>query len=154
MIGQTISHYRIIELSQFRRVVAAAVVVLLASSLSEAKQEVWVEVRSPNFIVVSNAGEKQARKAALQFEQIRAVFRQSLEVANKYPGPSVTVLAAKDEGTMRELLPEYWVKGHTHPAGLFAIRLNQYYAAVELDAQGSPYETFYHEYYHSAFPSR
>jgi TonB family protein len=150
MIGQTISHCRIIELSQFRRVVAAAFVVLLASSLSEAKQEVWVEVRSSNFIVVSNAGEKQARKAALQCEQIRAVFRQSLEVANNYPSPFVTVLAAKDEGTMRELLPEYWVKGHAHPAGLFASRLHQYYAAVELDSQGSnPYETFYHEYYHS-----
>ena len=149
-MGRTISHCRIIELSQCRSVVAAALVVLLASSLSEGKQEVWVEVRSSNFIVVSNAGEKQARKAALQCEQIRAVFRQSLAVANNYPSPFVTVLAAKDEGTMRELLPEYWVKGHAHPAGLFASRLHQNYAAVELDAQGSnPYEIFYHEYYHS-----
>ena len=150
MMGRTTSHCHIIELSQFGRVVAAALVVLLASSLSEGKQEVWVEVRSSNFIVVSNAGEKQARKAALQCEQIRAVFRQSLAVANNYPSPFITVLAAKGEGTMRELLPEYWVKGHAHPAGLFASRLHQYYAAIELDAQGSnPYEIFYHEYYHS-----
>ncbi len=137
-------------MSQFRRAVAAAVLVLLVSSVSEAKHEAWVEVRSANFVVVSNAGEKQARKAALQFEQIRAVFRQSLTVASTHPSPFVTVLAAKDENTMRELLPEYWVKGHAHPAGLFASRVNSYYAAVQLDAQGSnPYETFYHEYYHS-----
>ena len=135
---------------RFRRVVAAAIGALLASSVCEAKQESWIEVRSPNFVVVSNAGEKQARKAALQFEQIRAVFRQSLQNVNKHPSPVVTVLAVKDEGSMRELLPEYWTKGHSHPAGLFAGSLIQLYAAVELDAQGSnPYEAFYHEYYHS-----
>src|SRR5271167_4067842 len=99
-----------------RNVVAAVVIVFLVSSLSQAKHETWIEVRSANFVVVSNAGEKQARKAALQFEQIRAVFRQSLAVAKNYPSPFVTVLAAKDENTMRELLPEYWAKGHAHPA--------------------------------------
>jgi len=133
-----------------RRVVAVAVAILVVSSLAEAKHETWIEVRSTNFVVVTNAGEKQARKSALQFEQIRAVFRQSLAVAKEYPSPFVTVIAAKDESTMRELLPEYWVKGHVHPAGLFSSRLNNYQAAVQLDAQGSnPYETFYHEYYHS-----
>ena len=133
-----------------RRVVAVAVAVLLVSSLAKAKHETWIEVRSTNFVVVSNSGEKQARKAALQFEQIRAVFRQSLAVANEYPSPFVTVLAAKDENTLRELLPEYWVKGHAHPGGIFVAYLNNYQAAVQLDAPGSnPYESFYHEYYHS-----
>ena len=137
-------------MSQCRRAVVAAVVVFLVPSLSEAKRDAWVEVRSSNLLVVSNAGEKQARKAASQLEQIRAVFRQSLEGASKHPSPIVTVLAVKDESSMRELLPEYWVKGHSHPAGLFASRLNNYQAAVQLDAPGSnPYETFYHEYYHT-----
>jgi TonB family protein len=123
---------------------------LLASSVCQAKHENWVEVHSPNFIVVSNAGEKQARKAALQFEEIRAVFRQSLPVARNHPSPVITVLAVRDEGSMRELLPEYWSKSHSHPAGMFAAQLNQFYAAVQLDAPGTnPYETFYHEYYHT-----
>ncbi|MGA8150947.1 MAG: TonB family protein [Terriglobales bacterium] len=137
-------------MSPYRRVVAVAVVVLLVSSFSEAKHETWVEIRSANFVVVSNAGEKQARKAALQFEQIREVFRESLQGVTKSPSPVVTILAVKDQGSMRELLPEYWASGHAHPAGIFFAGLNQYFAAVELDAQGSnPYETFYHEYYHS-----
>jgi hypothetical protein len=61
------------------RPLTAFLVTLLAVSIlfpfqpSGAKQE-WVEVRSPNFIVVSNAGEKEARKTAVHFEQIRAVF--------------------------------------------------------------------------------
>jgi hypothetical protein len=131
---------------------------LLLTPLSHAKHENWVEVRSPNFIVVSNAGEKQARKAAVQFEQIRVAFRQTIAMAADHPTPVVTILAVKDEASMRDLLPEYWAKGHSHPAGLFASRINQFYAAVRLDAQGvdprlsryiNPYETFYHEYYHA-----
>jgi len=137
-------------MSGFRRAAVVAIASALICSLSQAKQQAWVEVRSPNFIVVSNAGEKAARKAAAQFEQIRTVFRQSLSGVSKHPSPLVTVLAVKDEGSMRELLPEYWAKGRAHPAGLFAGRLNQLYAAVELDARGAtPYETFYHEYYHA-----
>jgi len=34
----------------------------------------WIEVRTPHFIIVSNAAEDEARNAALQFERMRAVF--------------------------------------------------------------------------------
>ncbi|MBV8051332.1 MAG: TonB family protein [Acidobacteriaceae bacterium] len=105
---------------------------------------------------MSNAGEKQARKAAVQFEQIRAVFRETIVAARDHPSPMVTILVVKDENSMRDLLPEYWAKGHSHPAGLFISRLNLFFAAVQLETQGgtfipgrSPYEAFYHEYYHA-----
>jgi len=137
-------------MGRFCRAVSFFGMAFLFTCLCQAKQQEWVEVRSPNFIVVSNAGEKQARKAAIQFEQIRAAFRESLENAKKHPSPLITILAVKDESSMRELLPEYWAKGHSHPTGFFAALLNQFYAAVELDAPGSnPYENFYHEYYHT-----
>jgi len=124
--------------------------ILSAHHLLAEKQEVWVEVRSPNFIVVSNAGEKEARKTAIRFEQIRAVFRNSLSVASAHPSPIITILALKDENGLRALLPDLWVKGHVHPAGMFGNWMNQYYAAINLQAQGSnPYQTLYHEYYHS-----
>ncbi|MGH9575758.1 MAG: tetratricopeptide repeat protein [Candidatus Acidiferrales bacterium] len=110
----------------------------------------WVEVRSPHFVVVSNAGDKDARKAAVQFEQIRAVFREALPVRQSGAGPVVTILAVKDDKSLQELLPDYWTKGHAHPAGLFVSAMNQFYIAVDLDAEGTnPYETIYHEYYHS-----
>ncbi|HKN60862.1 MAG TPA: DUF1570 domain-containing protein, partial [Candidatus Acidoferrales bacterium] len=60
------------------------------------------------------------------------------------------ILAVKDEQSMRELLPDYWTKGHAHPGGLFMYRMNIYFAAVQLDEQSeNAFETFYHEYYHS-----
>ena len=116
-----------------------------------ARHEVWFEARSPHFVVVCNAGEKQARKTAQQFEQIRSVFREYIVIANGHPSPVITILAVKNENSMRALLPEYWAaKGHTHPAGIFFYNLGQSEAAVQLDAQGpNPYEGIYHEYYHS-----
>lgn len=137
---------------------AAALTAALAVALSLAlagpaladKHENWVEARSPNFIVVCDAGEKKARKTAVQFEQIRAVFREALPIASAHPSPVITILAVKDANSMRKLVPEDWVKGHAHHSGWFAFAMDQYYAAVELDASGdNPYETLYHEYYHS-----
>jgi len=123
---------------------------LLASPAAGAKHDNWVEVRSPHFIVVSNAGEKQARKTAQQFEQIRTLFQSSLAVAQGHPTPVITILAMKDEKSLSEVLPEYWTKGHMHPAGWFAYRMDQFYIALNLDAQGeNPYQVVYHEYYHS-----
>ena len=122
----------------------------LVTPIAGAKHETWFEARSPNFIVVCNAGEKQARKTAIRFEQIRAVFRRELELASKHESPVITILAVKDEDSMKALLPEYWVKGHAHPAGIFLDNMNQYFAAIQLDAPGSnPYDTIYHEYFHS-----
>ena len=124
--------------------------ILGAAYLPGAKHEIWFEARSPNFIVVSNAGEKQARKTAIRFEQIRAVFRRSLEFANKQESPVITILAVKDEESVKSLLPEYWAKGHAHPAGIFIDNTNLYFAVVQLDAPGlNPYTTIYHEYFHS-----
>ncbi len=111
----------------------------------------WVEARSANFIVISNAGEAQARKIASQFEQIRSLFRDSLPYAQASASPTITILAVKDEDSLRELLSEYWAeKGRAHPAGIFVNRQYQFQVALDLNARGdNPYEGLYHEYYHS-----
>ncbi len=128
----------------------AALWILPAAPLQGARHDAWVEVRSPNFIIVSNAGEKQARKTAIQFEQIHTLFREGLAVAQGHPSPVITIFALKDEKSLGDLLPDYWTKGHMHPSGVFAYGLYQYYAAVNLEAQGTnPFATMYHEYYHS-----
>jgi tetratricopeptide (TPR) repeat protein len=135
-----------------RHIRSVVVIVLFAvvSSASFAAKSPWVEVRSPNFTVVSNAGEKQARNTALQFELIRSVFRQSVKGADAHPNPVVTVLAVKDPASVRELLPEYWTNGRPHPLGAFISRFNQFFAVVDLSAHGpNPYRTLYHEYYHA-----
>jgi len=128
---------------------ACGIALLCAPALA-AKEQSWVEVRSPHFIVISNAGEKQARETAIHLEQVRTFFRQVITVAQNAPSPTIIVFAVKDENSLRDLLPEYWAKGHGHPAGIFLGGFYQFYAAVELDAPGgNPYLPIYHEYYHS-----
>jgi Tfp pilus assembly protein PilF len=130
--------------------ICATLWILPSAPMRAARHDAWVEVRSPNFIIVSNAGEKQARRTAIQFEQIHTLFRDGLAVAQDHPSPVITIFALKDEKSLSELLPDYWTKGHMHPSGVFAYGLYQYYAAVNLEAQGTnPFATMYHEYYHS-----
>lgn len=114
-----------------------------------AAEKPWLEVRSPHFVVVSNAGEKQARRVAGQFEQIRAVFQKGWKVRVD-PGQPFLILAVKDEKSLRELLPEFWeTPGRTHPAGYFQGGPEKHYAALRLDARGdNPYHVLYHEYMH------
>src|SRR5665213_19541 len=133
------------------RLVALAALILAAVSSAQAKDEKWIEARSPNFIVVTNAGASQARNTAIQFEQIRSLFRGSFDFAKDQATPVITVLAAKDENTLRGLLPEYWAtKGHTHPAGIFLDSTYQLQVAVQLYGEGdNPLRPIYHEYYHS-----
>jgi tetratricopeptide (TPR) repeat protein len=135
----------------FSALALLAGIALSARPVRAADRNKWVEVRSPNFIVVSDGSEADARKVAQQFEQVRALFRESLVYARSHPSPVITILAAKDENSLRELLPEYWeTKGHTHPAGIFLDAYDQFQVAIALDAHGdNPYETIYHEYYHS-----
>jgi len=79
----------------------------------------WIEVRSPNFIVVTNANQSQGRRTAYQFEMIRAVFRDFFGMTGKSLEPPITIIAAKDEKTLKALLPEFWEKkGLAHPAGV------------------------------------
>jgi hypothetical protein len=124
-------------------------------SLCKAKDSSWIEVQSRHFVVITDAGEKKGRATALQFEQIRTFFEQSLAVAAQRPIPPVTIFAVKNEDAMRKLLPEYFAggffpSGQVRPAGVFFHYKDRYFAIVELDTQRSGhFETLYHEYYHA-----
>lgn len=116
----------------------------------------WIEVRSPNFIVVTNANEHQGRRTAFQFEMIREVFREFFGQTGKSQEPPITIVAAKDEKTLKELLPEYWEKkGSVHPAGIYLDTADSgaNYIGLRLDVSldqdaYEPFEPVYHEYVH------
>jgi len=114
----------------------------------------WIELRSPNFIVVTNAGERQARRTAYQFEMIRAVFREYFGQKQESNEQPVMILAAKDENTLKGLIPEYWAqKGAAHPAGMYLGGSDADYIVLRLDVSLNqqayePFEPVYHEYVH------
>jgi tetratricopeptide (TPR) repeat protein len=128
-----------------------SVLTLLPAARLAAAKDVWIEVRTPNFTVISNAGEKEARKIADQFEQIREVFHSAFPTLRTEIGKPVVIFAVKNEESLKLLLPEYWeTKGHTHPAGIYVPGEAEHFVAVRTDTQGeNPYEIVYHEYTHA-----
>lgn len=114
-------------------------------------KESWVEVRSPHFVVASNAGESQARHVAQEFEEIRGVFQTGFSKLRVDPGKPIVILAAKNENTMKELLPGEWeVKGHIHHAGMYVPGDEKHLVLLQLGVETeNPYKVLYHEYTHA-----
>jgi TPR repeat protein len=74
--------------------------------------EVWIEVKTANFTVVSNAGEGTAQRTAREFEQVRAAYGKVWSWSHLAQGRPTVILALKNEGTMRRWAPGYFeVKG-------------------------------------------
>jgi tetratricopeptide (TPR) repeat protein len=110
----------------------------------------WIEVKSPHFVVNSNASEKEARRIAEQFEIFRAVFQKALPKLRVDPGQPLIIVAAKNEGTLKLLMPQFWAKkGSVHPTGYFVPGQDKHYVTLRLDTEGdNPYQVVYHEYVH------
>jgi len=132
-----------------RRTVAPLLIAFMAV-LVHAKTDEWMEVRTPHFVVVTNASEKQARHVADQFERMRFVFHKAFPNAHVDPGSPIVVLALKDKKGFQALEPEaYLAKGQLQLAGLFLRAPDKNYVLLRLDAEGEhPYSTVYHEYTH------
>ena len=121
----------------------------------------WVEVRSGHFIVSSNAGENDARRIANQIEEIRAVFIQTFPALRLDPGKPTSVIAVKNEDSMKILLPDFWLaKDRMRPTGVFMPSLDRNFAVLRTDIGGSrenPYHNLYYDYtgliLHLNFPS-
>src|SRR5262249_8846949 len=99
----------------FMRLAPACVVVCAAMAAFAqpaapvlAASKTWVEVKSPNFTVVSDAGEGSARTVAWQFEQARAAFTRLWAWARVRGGKPFLVFAARDEASLKTLAPRYW----------------------------------------------
>jgi Flp pilus assembly protein TadD len=118
---------------------------------AEERANTWVEVRSPHFVVSSDAGESEARSVAEQFEQVRVMVHSSFATLRLDPGQPIAVIAARDEGTMKLLLPEDWeTAGHVHPTGLYQSGEDKDYVVMRLDAPGAnALHTVIHEYTHA-----
>jgi tetratricopeptide (TPR) repeat protein len=132
-------------------VVSFAMAWFRTSAAPADKPEAWVEAAAPHFTVISNDGEKTARRIAQQFEQIRILYSKALSQKLRLdPGVPIVIIAAKNEKSLSQIIPEYWAqKGHTHPAGIFLPGAEKNYIALRTDVEGEfPYLTIYHEYVH------
>jgi tetratricopeptide (TPR) repeat protein len=106
----------------------------------------WVEVHSPNFSVVTDAGEKRGREAAMRFEQMRAAFG-SLIGKDKVGLPiPLQIVAFRNAKELRQVSPLFNGKP-TEVDGLFLGGSDRGYIMLDMSAE-SPWTVVFHEYGH------
>jgi TonB family protein len=110
----------------------------------------WLEVRTPHFRVISNAPEKEAQRAALQFERMRSVFARVFPDRNIDTATPIVVLAFEDKQNLQAVEPAaYLANGGLTLLGLFLSAPEKNYMLILLNAPGRhPYASIYHEYAH------
>jgi tetratricopeptide (TPR) repeat protein len=123
---------------------------LTLPTLASEPTEHWLEVQSPHFVVLTDSNDKQARRIAGQFEQMRSVFHMLMPNATADTGSPIVVLALKDRKGFQSLEPAaYLAKGQLDLAGFFLRVPDKNYILLRLDAEGEhPFATVYHEYTH------
>jgi Flp pilus assembly protein TadD len=114
--------------------------------------ETWIEVKTANFTVVSNAGEGTAQRTAREFEQVRAAYAKVWPWAHLAQGRPTVILALKNEATLRRWAPGYYeVKGGIDVVSGSAIGADRQYLLVRTDyrpdnAQVTPNFNLYRAY--------
>jgi tetratricopeptide (TPR) repeat protein len=131
----------------------ASIGVVALTSPEVGAAEDWIEVKTANFTVVSNAGDRSTRKLAWQLEQVRSAMRALWSWAKPDLNKPLSVIAVKDEESMRSLAPRFWeVRNAVRPASVWVTGPDQHYLAIrtdiEIDTKGTinPYLTAYSSY--------
>lgn len=117
---------------------------------SFADQKPLTEVRSPNFRVLTDGSDRDGRRIALEFEQMRAIFAAGFTSMRLSTGAPLLIFAMQNERSMKDLAPAEWKDKSSRPAGVFQNGRERQFAIVRLD-QDVPgaYQVVYHEYVHS-----
>lgn len=106
----------------------------------------WVEVRSPNFSVVTDAGEKRGREVAMRFEQMRGVFGTLMTKANVNLPIPLQIVAFRNTKEMRQVAPLFNGKP-TQVAGLFQGGSDRSFIMLDMSVE-NPWVVVFHEYAH------
>ncbi|HWY08702.1 MAG TPA: hypothetical protein VNY24_17700 [Candidatus Acidoferrales bacterium] len=118
-------------------------------------RENWTEIRSAHFTVISNAGEHEGRRIALQFEEVRALFEQLYPKLKVDSGKPTVVFALKNEDSLKLLTPSYGQNSKAmHIAGYYQLAYDKNFAVIRTDVGGTgplSFRSLYHEYTHAFF---
>jgi tetratricopeptide (TPR) repeat protein len=130
----------ILRLRQFPLFLPAILVIWFAASAAQAKDN-WISVRTQNFLLVSNAGEKDVRQVATKLEQFRNVFTRLFPKTNfNTPVPTTVIIFKSTDSYKPFALP--------NAAGYFQKGEDVNYITMSTDPTQDPFSIIYHEYVH------
>jgi Tfp pilus assembly protein PilF len=123
-----------------------ALACLIMPTQSFAGDPQWVEVKSPNFSVITDAGEKRGRDVALHFEQMRAAFGTLMTKAHVNLPVPLQIVAFRNSKEMRQMSPLFNGKP-TEDAGLFQGGDDRTFIMLDMSVE-NPWSVVFHEYAH------
>ena len=124
---------------------------LLALSLSavpiaSASDPQWIEIQSPHFSVVTDAGEKRGRETAMRFEQMRTVFGALMTKANVNLPIPLQIVAFRNTKELGQFAP-LWNGKPVTLAGLFQSGEDRSFIMLDMSTE-NPWGVVFHEYAH------
>ena len=119
---------------------------LVLSAQAFAGNPQWVQVKSPNFTVITDAGEKRGRDVALHFEQMRAVFGTLFNKARITSSQPMYILAFRNTREFRAVCP-LWNGKAEELAGYFQPGNGVTYIALDSSLE-EKWRVVFHEYGH------
>ncbi|MDQ1525010.1 MAG: hypothetical protein QOE47_2934 [Pyrinomonadaceae bacterium] len=135
-----------------RSLVAAALCLAFALLCATGAQaHGWTSVRSENFVVVSNAGEAEARQAAARLEELRAIFSRLQTGGGFDVSIPVTVILFQNGGDYEFFKPTYQGDLRHDVAGYFQFSPDVNYITLSLSVGRGrdPLSVLFHEYVHA-----
>jgi tetratricopeptide (TPR) repeat protein len=120
----------------------------LPASHSALAKDTWVSVRSKNFFLVGNAGEKEVRQVATRLEQFREVFSRLFPRTTFTSPIPTTVVVFKSDSSYKPFKPvvdgkTVAVSGYFQPG-----REVNYITLTTEKREENPYAVIFHEYVH------
>jgi tetratricopeptide (TPR) repeat protein len=121
---------------------------LFSIVLPVAAKDKWLNLRSKNFNVISNADEGETRKLVLKLEQFRFVFSQLLKSADTSPLP-ITVVVFKNDDSYKPFKPLYNGKP-ANISGYFLRSTDENLITLDISSRREerPLAVIFHEYTH------
>src|ERR1051325_7708457 len=130
-----------------RRIGCCFWLLLLGCTLSAfAGEAQWTEVRSPHFSVITDAGDKRGRQAALRFEQMRTAFGIFLNKSKVNTPIPLQIIAFRNTKEMRQFVP-LWKGKPVQLAVLFQGAEDRCFILLDMSVD-DPLKVVFHEYGH------
>jgi len=109
-----------------------------------AAKDAWVSVRTKNFSLVGNAGEKEIRKVGLKLEQFREVFTLLFPTIRFNTPVPTTVIVFKNHSSYAPFKPGPYVAGYFQPGP----DVNYITLTTEVRGEQDAFSVIFHEYTH------
>jgi tetratricopeptide (TPR) repeat protein len=134
------------RLSRLASALFSVSAVLSAVPLASASDAQWIEIQSPHFSVVTDAGEKRGRETAMRFEQMRSVFGTLLTKVNVNLPIPLQIVAFRNSKEFRQFAP-LWHGKPVELAGLFQSGEDRSFIMLDMSVE-NPWTVVFHEYAH------